>query len=359
MQVKTYRGNTTQAAFAKVKAELGEDAVILGSKTIEENGRRLTEITAAVERIAVKEPQRTKDDVLSEALSGATPWAREWFSIRDHFLALLKSQMNLAELSPRQRAALEYLDREGVDDSVLLDVFRQLKDDPGRTVLPVLERIAAVQPFESKKWPQKLHVFAGPHGVGKTSTLLRLALLEKQKRQRARVCVASAEHGQGKGRDMLRHYAELSGLAFREIATRQDFDLLAGEAQGFARVFIDLPALGPRATLAETLAGLGMADSQDLSAHLVLNPHFSRAQLAAFAERYACAKPGSLIWTKLDEACTFGALVNMAHATGRPVSALSFGVGLKNSLAPASVETLWRLVFKHQLPTAPACTTVQ
>lgn len=359
MQVKTYRGSTTQAAFAKVKAELGEDAVILGSKTIEENGRRLTEVTAAVERTLANETTRSKDDVLSEALSGSLPWAREWLAIRDHFLALLKPQMNLATLSQRQRAAMEYLEREGVDDSVLLELFRELSGDPERTILPVLEKIAMVLPFESKKWPQKFHVFAGPHGVGKTSSLLRLALLEKQKKQKARICVASSEQGQGKGRSMLRHYAELSGLAFREIGGRQDFQLLAEEAAGFARVFVDLPALPPGATLAAQLAALGMAESRDLAAHLVLNPYFSSAQLAAFAERYACGKPGSLIWTKLDEACTFGALVNMAHATGLPVSALSFGAGLKNSLAPASVETLWRLVFKHQMPFAAARKTVQ
>ena len=40
----------------------------------------------------------------------------------------------------------------------------------------------------------------------------------------------------------------------------------------------------------------------------------------------------------------------MARLTELPVSALSFGPGLKNSIAPASSDLLWRLIFKHALP---------
>ncbi len=59
---------------------------------------------------------------------------------------------------------------------------------------------------------------------------------------------------------------------------------------------------------------------------------------------------GSLVWTKLDEACNFGALINVAAATGLPVSALSYGAGLRDTLVPAQSPMLWKIIFKHEMP---------
>ena len=49
MQVKTYRGSDTQAALARVKAELGDDAIILNTKTVRTGGGKSCEITAAID----------------------------------------------------------------------------------------------------------------------------------------------------------------------------------------------------------------------------------------------------------------------------------------------------------------------
>ena len=47
---------------------------------------------------------------------------------------------------------------------------------------------------------------------------------------------------------------------------------------------------------------------------------------------------------------SFGSIVNVACAAGLPVSALSFGAELKESLAPATEPLIWRLIFKRQIP---------
>ena len=93
-----------------------------------------------------------------------------------------------------------------------------------------------------------------------------------------------------------------------------------------------------------------MDAGDDMAVHLVLAPYFCPRQYQAFAQQYASGKLKSIVWTKLDEACTFGAMVNMAHAARLPISALSYGPGLKNSITPAKSEAVWRLLFKRQLP---------
>ena len=381
MHVKTFRGANTPATLARIKSELGDDAVILSNKTVTENGRRFCEIMAAVDpdrpvgRSGGKKgvPKRggtagigtgrgagadaTKDEYLAEAM-GAGQWSSEWSQIKGHIMALLRPQMNLEALSPRQRLALEYLEREGVETPALIGLFRRLSADPEQPLLPALESTAPVRPFDRTGWPQKFQAFCGPHGVGKTTTLLRLALREKKAAPKTRICLVAVENGRGKGRLLLRHYADLSGMAFREIVGPEDFALLLAESGSFDRIFVDLPALSGDERLTPLLHSYGMAAHHDLAVHLTLSPYFSARQLEAFGIRYECDRPGSIVWTKLDEACTFGALVNVAIGDRRPVSALSFGPGLKDSIVPATGRMLWRLIFKHQLPGVEAGETV-
>lgn len=351
MHVKTYRGPNPATVFAQVKAELGEDAVILGNRTLTENGVKVCEVMAAVEpRPAAPAPQKAEDLLPAPPAGGR--WQHEWGEIKDCLLSLIKPQMNLDLLSPRQRLALEYLEREGVDLKIILALFRELREDAGLSILRALEPVVPLRGWDARSWGQKFHLFCGPFGAGKTSILVRLALADKKADPRMRLCLASADSGQGKSRMVLKHYAELSGLAFRDIASAEDFAALKAESRDFDRIYVDLPGLAASATLHDKLSGLGVNGQADTATHLVLSPHFAPAQYKRFLDAYAAPSVKSIVWTKLDEACSFGAVINVAAQSGLPVSALSFGSGLKQSFAPAQAESVWRLIFKHQLPAA-------
>jgi len=361
MRMKTFRAATATAAFAMVKAELGADAVILSNKTVTDNGSKCCEIVAAVDAMPAEAPgtagsakgaarSTTREDTVEEALRGSIGWQREWSQIKGQIMALMKPQMDLASLAPKQRLAMEYLEREEVDGKVLASVYCGLRDDPERSIITALESLVQVKPFRSRDWPGAIHAFAGPGGAGKTSSLIRLALREKRSNPKARICLATADGGRGKGRLVLKHYAELSGLAFREIVTRDDFLLLRKEAGQFDMILIDLPGLTGNTTLEDFIGLYGLSTCAELAIHLVLNPYYSPAQFERFMEKYKSEQLTSVIWTKLDETCTFGALVNMAFASGLPVSALSYGAGLKNSIAPATLDMIWRMVFMRKLP---------
>jgi flagellar biosynthesis protein FlhF len=348
--MKTFRAANSTAAFAKVKADLGEDAVILSNKTVTENGAKCCEIVAAVDATPTKAKPRTKSDVVEDALQGATGWQREWSQIRGQIMALMKPQMDMECLSPRQRLAMEYLEREDVDTKALARLFCELRNDASRSIITVLDSMVEVTPFSISSWSGTFHAFAGPGGAGKTSSLIRLALRHKKGNPKARICLATADGGRGKGRLVLKHYAELSGLGFRDLVTRDDFMSLLKESNQFDLILIDLPGLPGNTTLEDFTALFGLNTCENLSIHLVLNPYYSESQFARFMEKYKSEQLASVIWTKLDEACTFGALLNMAFASGLPISALSYGAGLRNSIAPATKEMIWRLLFMRKLP---------
>lgn len=351
MRMKTFRAPSQTEAYALIKADLGEDAVILSNKTVSNNGSSCCEIVAAVDEVAQQPVQKsTRDTVIDEAMNQSVGWQHEWGQIKGHLVALLKSQMDLQALSPRQQLAMEYLDREGVDSEVLFNVFCKLRDDANLSILRVLEEMAQVKPLSSKSWRRKMHAFAGPHGAGKSSVLIRTALQEKKENPGANICLVTADGNKGKGKLVLKHYAELSGLAYRELITHEDVRELKREAGKFDMILMDLPGMPANNCLEDWLLAHGMEGWNDLAVHLVLNPYFNAAQYGVFAERYKSSKVASVIWTKLDEACTFGAILNMACSSGLPVSALSYGSGLKNSITPATKEMIWRMLFMRQLP---------
>ncbi len=134
------------------------------------------------------------------------------------------------------------------------------------------------------------------------------------------------------------------------------------------KIFVDLPSLRVQnltherqnndVRLLDQYEQLGLlGDAAGSKAtHVVLSPTYDGAQLINFLQRYAPDGAASLVWAKLDECMSFGSIVNAAASCHLPVSALSYGAELRDTLSVASDSLLWRLIFKRQLPSTHGAT---
>ncbi len=428
MQVKTYTGKSTQEILLLIKEELGPDAVILSNRSVRKNGERLYEVTAGVERnmppsdmapaagaskatakvayataghlgkgqakknmeideeeifspsqlvkqIASNYVQESqKNDIMpsfSQNSGGWADWHKEWMQIKDHLFALMKPSMQMERLSPRQRVALEYLQREGVKDAVILELYRRLLASPEDSVLQSLSEIVPIAPWGSMAWEQRLHCFTGPYGVGKTTTALRMALHLRAQNPSCRIAFINADCLRGNGRLVLRHWAELSDFGYVEA---QGFDSMKKALVAHAgadKIFVDLPSLRVQnltqdsqnndSSLQAQYAQLGIEGNSagTKATHLVLSPTYDGAHLTNFLQRYAPDGAASIVWSKLDESISFGSIVNAAAACHLPISALSYGAELRDTLSVATDSLLWRLIFKRQLPSVTNASQTQ
>ncbi|MDR2502984.1 MAG: flagellar biosynthesis protein FlhF [Deltaproteobacteria bacterium] len=353
MQVKTFTGANNQEVIGRIKVELGPEAVILDSSTFHEDGRKMVRMTAALDRI---------DNFLETPVEQLTPgrdaqWRREWELIQRHMLALLKPALRLDRLDERQRSALEFLEREGANDQALLELYRRLLDRPGVSVLEPLGGMIPLKPWGLEHWPQKLHLVSGPFGAGKTTTTVRLALSLQKTHPGTRICIVNADAERGGGRMLLKHYAGLSDLVYREARSASEMAGILAEIQpqGFEKVIVDLPGLGRNLNLAQVTRDLALDQARSITcaAHLVFSPHYAAEAQSEFLERYRVHLPTSLIWSKLDECGRYGTILNTAVASGLSISCFSFGSGLLNTLLPAEQTALWKLLFGHELPAVP------
>lgn len=375
MRVKTYRGTDTRSVLARIRSELGPDAVILSTRSCKDDGANACEITAALDDSppagkarpgGAGTAEKPGDSIVTDLIGSQPPqfsgweqWHREWQSIKEHLSALMKPQMDLARLTPSQRMPLEYLEREGVSTEVIASLYRSLLHDRNASVLAPLGKLTPMRPWSMEGWPQKVHGVTGPHGVGKTSSLIRMAFALRHEDPTLKILIVNADTSKSAGRMLLRQYAELAEFEYCEASTGQEFMEAATQARSFHRVLVDLPALARGESLDEVLNRLGFAALADADPscghgviHLALSPVYGPEQISAFTRSYASERLAGIVWTKLDEAFSFGSMVNTGESTGLPTVALSCGSGLRDTLAPAKPVDFWRLVFKHRLPCA-------
>ncbi len=367
MQVKTYTGSSTKEVLEQIKAELGSEAVILGSKSFLKEGVRCHEMTAGVERHGSASPKTIAQQVLNAAegnadlsffteASPANPvgwaeWHKEWSQIKEHIFALMKPSIQMDRLTPRQRVALEYLQREGISDVVALDLYRRLLAAPSASVLESLSELVPVRSWSTENWGQRIHCITGPYGVGKTTAALRMALFLRTQHPEIRIAFINADCHRGNGRLILRHWAELSDFSYIEAQDAASMEKAFVSNAAADVIFVDMPGLSRKGNIEELRNSLGLTHSwRNMASHLVLSPSYEGTQLAAFLRNYTWESEGSLVWSKLDEAVNYGSIVNVAAECHWPVSTLSYGAELRETLSPASESLLWRLIFKQQLP---------
>ncbi len=340
MQIKTFSGPDAQTVLAQVKADMGQDAIILSSREVHRDGQHWHEVTAGIEH-----PGETGGGMPPDWAE----WHKDWIRVKEHLYALMQPSIQMERLSPRQRVALEFLQREGVADSVIVELYQKMLG--GGSVLEALGDLVATRPWKADLWPERIHVVAGPYGSGKSTAALRMGMLLHQEVPSLKIAFINADCERGNGRLVLRHWAELSDFMYTEAPDAEAMRLALRTCAEADRIFIDLPGIGGQngMTLLEQAASLGI-QGMGAAIHLTLPPHYSDAQNRAFLTRYQSGLLASIVWTKLDEAAGYAPLVNLATASCLPVSALSYGAGMRKTLSPAYEALLWRLIFKRQLP---------
>ena len=385
MQVKTFLGKDPAQVLAQVKDELGPEAVILTSRDVSKGSVQLYEVVAGVERDELvempAEPANagntrapgpgwggSAEDAgasgagLERTVSlnlpmGWRQWHRDWTALREHILALLKPEMRLERLSQRQRLAMEFLQREGVDDEVIIKVYRSLCADGKQSIISPLAEIVKVRPWGFANWRNKVHMVTGPFGSGKTVTALRMGMALRDEKADAVIAVINADCERGQGRLILKHYCELLDVIYNEASNAAEMRTALENSRGADKVVIDLPGLASDETLTQLLQNFGLTGRTPL--HLVLTPYFSTEHIRGLLTAYEAERCASLIWTKLDEAYSFGSIANAAAVSGLPVSGLSFSPGLTGSFCPAQAIQIWHLLFKHELPSSSSMTLTQ
>jgi len=245
-------------------------------------------------------------------------------------------------------------------DEVVAAARRELEGDEEPTEREVrravhrrlAEMIPAVaeppKPRRAKDGRPLTIALVGPTGVGKTTTIAKLAATYKLRHGKS-VGLITSDTYRIAAVDQLRTYANIIGLPLEVAMTPADMKAACRKLSQRDVILIDTAGRSPSdaARLEELREFIDAANPHET--HLVLSSASSEKTMVSAAERFATAEPDRVIFTKLDESVGFGVIVNAARRIGVKLSFITTGQEVPDHLEPGRPERLATLILDGEL----------
>ncbi|MEZ5316931.1 MAG: hypothetical protein R2752_05970 [Vicinamibacterales bacterium] len=307
-------------ALAEARAQLGPGALVLSTELVPAAGwrgwlgQRVVRLTAAAERPAPE------------------PAPAEVSARRPDVTADRQPEPEITTAG--RLGVVARLTAAGLDRGLAASIASRLSDhecrlaseDSLRAALTAeLEAIAASDPDYAR-----CEVFVGPPGVGKTTTIAKIAAQERARHGRTLALVAADAFRAG-AVDQLRSYAAIVQSPFRVARSAEEL----GAALSAARIPALVDTAG-RSPADEAMAGFAevLERRRSVRTHLVLAADTSPVAARRIFDRYAPLRPSRVVITKLDESDSVMPLLGVVRDQGLPVSYLAGGQRVP--------EDLWR-----------------
>jgi len=394
MKIKRYMGKDTQEALLKVKMDLGNDAIILNTKKVRQKGikkyftKPLIEVMAAIDDQNAKPKERELTKI--EPNHQQYEVSKNKMSQKEEKVVDLENKVNNIEKILDR--ILSIVDNEyGKDGSLKLgtgnnndqkgnklpQVFQllynnllknEVDEDIAKTIIEqvakrgnsndindatlVMQSVIAsmfgeVQPlsFRMDGKPTVI-LFVGPTGVGKTTTLAKLAasfILNNNKK----VAFITADTYRIAAVEQLKTYAEILGVPISvaysvsditdEIEKYSDKDIILIDTAGCS--YRDKQKFDELKRLVEACK----ADNT----FLVLSSTVSSKNCKEIIKNYDFIPDYKLIFTKLDEAPVYGNILNTKCYSQKCLSYVTNGQNVPDDIEIASVDKLSRNLLGH------------
>ncbi len=190
----------------------------------------------------------------------------------------------------------------------------------------------------------RIIALVGPTGVGKTTTVAKLAATYKL-RHGKKVGLITSDTYRIAAVDQLRTYAGIIDLPLKVANTAQEMSDAIDELSDCDIVVIDTAGRSQNdARRLDELAEFTKSANPD-ETHLVLSSTVGDNVLRKTAQRFKALGPDRCILTKLDEAVTTGTIAGMCDRIGLPLSFVTVGQEVPDDIEPARVDRLARCVI--------------
>ncbi len=381
MKIKKFSARTFSEALELVKKELSEDAVILATE--EKRGLRPhVEVTAAVDydaktvrntecgvRNQIQKPQseirkepalesfnRGKSEIKTDRPAVAHSAAYRAAAAGDDGNADLRAEIgslrSLIEsmknngyevaLPSRKRTVLNYLRERAIREEFALRLCEKTAD---LNDIPLL--LSADIKVKHGAASRKAVMFIGPTGVGKTTTIAKLAAQAISAGKKA--AIINLDTYRIGAVEQMRIYSNILGIPFATVSSIPEF---RSSLQKFAGtrdvVFVDTTGRSHRdRAYLDEINGVCSAGIP-LELHLLMSANADDECMIDAYRAYSRLPVDYLGFSKIDEAVRFGALYNLLLIYQKPVAWLTTGQRVPGNIEQATVKRLAGLIMKKE-----------
>jgi flagellar biosynthesis protein FlhF len=199
-------------------------------------------------------------------------------------------------------------------------------------------------PITVESGTRKVVALVGPTGVGKTTTIAKLAA-NFRLRDGIRLGLVTVDTYRVAAVEQLRTYADIIDLPMQVVTSPLEMRRAIDELSDMDLVLIDTAGRSPREELQLQELKALLSEARVDQVHLVLSLATSPRVLKMTAEKFAGVGVCSLILTKLDEAVGMGALLGVAREVDYPLSYLTTGQDVPDDIETAAAARAARLIL--------------
>ena len=353
MRVKKYTVKNMPEAMALIRADLGPNAVILHSEKTRQGGlfglwgQPKLEVTAAIDTDLRDFPR-------------PTPAADKTIQSMQQELAALRtaiSQMTEVRQNnklPRVASLDDWYHRlldQGVSKHLAQQIVQTVADELSRWTLDnrgVLNEhlhwylgrlLPPPAPLALNPGQPRVFFIVGPTGVGKTTTIAKLAAeFAYAPQHRARVMILTTDTFRVAAIPQIVAFGEILRIPVKVAYTPQQLASLISENRHQDLILVDTPGRSQRATDEVAKVGDYLAATSNKTVHLALAASNKHEDMKQTVDAFGAMPLNGLIFTKIDETASLGAAYTLACETGLPLSYLTTGQRVPEDIEVATAE---------------------
>lgn len=383
MKIRRYMAKNTQEAILKVKMDLGNEALILNTRKVKQKGllglfaKPMVEVLAAIDEYnvtrtegnaakPVEKPVSTReigDKINFDEKEGKIANLENKITNMEDMLQKIYLQMKLEGKPtqvPREERPPAASNIAGMFYGNLLknevdaDVAKKIMDTAAARlsagagvndmaaqlysiIAGILGRPDTIKPGIPGK--PSVIIFVGPTGVGKTTTLAKIAAnyLLNQKKS---VGLITADTYRIAAVEQLKTYAEILGITVSVAYTATEIKEAVNQHSDKDIILIDTAGRSHRNKAQfEELKALIAASGAD-EVYLVLSATTSIRNCREILSSYEFLTNYKLIFTKIDEAPVQGIILNVKYLTGKSLSYITTGQSVPDDIETANIEKI-------------------
>jgi len=403
LKLKTYTAQTYTQALNKVKQELGDDAIIVSSKEIKRKtltSPGLYEIVVAVED-NVKKPKtkESENDVLlklsnaakeigsftkeSEAENNKKTVSNNLKPVNYEEIKELKNKIeqiadtlkylqanvwdftnkNSLEIPPEFSEIYALAKASGMNSKHLNEIMqltikymplrmRKNRNTIKRYFHTLLKKMVPIRLERETNPPhKKILMFVGPTGVGKTTTIAKLAARYAYKlSSRHKVGIITLDTYRIGAVEQLMTYAKMMRLPIETVVDPSDFEEALNSLRHNDYILIDTVGSSQhdKVKIEKLSRFLQVNTFAEININLVLSAITKYGDLIDIYKNFSLLPIDTLIFTKLDETKTYGNVFSLLLETKKPVSYFSIGQEVPDDLMEASSEYLLKGILEKE-----------
>ncbi|MBI3838918.1 MAG: flagellar biosynthesis protein FlhF [Planctomycetia bacterium] len=382
MNLRTYRAKTMQEAIALVRRELGPKASVLHTREVRGggllrwlSGSRLVEVVASTSvsvpsrlpprRRPVETPRQPPAPATVARVAAAPPPASLRNDLQDQLSQLQSTVEDLCRRTTRAtrpdlndslfRLFADLIEAD-VSEELARDLIERVRQQSHADELSdcaqmktrlaqiIEEEIPIAGPIQITPGRRHLVALVGPTGVGKTTTIAKLAA-NYRLREKRRVGLITVDTYRIAAVEQLRSYADIIDLPMEIVATPREMHQAMARMADLDLILMDTAGRSPRDEVKIQELKSMLAEAVPDEVHLVLSSVASASSLSKMAEQFAAVGTTALVLTKLDEAASLGNLLPLVRSSRLPLSYLTHGQNVPDDIAPADRQRLARIVL--------------